>query len=110
MSLSVLKTSPLFLVQRSLVSSNFYLYMVAQMKMQMMMMMMGSKEEILDILGQTQLTAFNCILRHRLVKNVWGKPKFRGESVAKGDNCMGISQLLGGCTRAAPPKSTPMYI
>ena len=33
-----------------------------------------------------------------------------GQKVVKSDKCMGVSQLLGGRARAAPPKSTPMQV
>ena len=36
-----------------------------------------------------------------------GQTKIRGEKVVKSDKCMGDSQLLGACARAAP-KFTPM--
>jgi len=45
------------------------------------------------------------------LSKVWGKPKYWGEKVVTTDECMGISQLLGGtCTQTAPSKSMPMLI
>ena len=41
-----------------------------------------------------------------LSKILGGQTKIFGE--AKGDKCMGVSQLLGVRARAAPSKSTPM--
>ena len=44
----------------------------------------------------------------RLDKNIGWANQNVGEQVVKSEKCMGFSQLLGACARAAPPKSTPM--
>ena len=52
-----------------------------------------------------------CIHWRRLVKNIgWANQNIWGKKVVKNDKCMGVSQLLGARARAAPPKSTPMFI
>src|SRR6218665_885711 len=38
----------------------------------------------------------------RFVKKLGGKPKYWGQKVVKSAKCMGGSQLLGACARAAP--------
>jgi len=43
-----------------------------------------------------------------LSKILDGQFKILGEKVVKTDKCMVVSQLLGACARAAPPKSMPM--